>query len=94
VSQAFAQVVKAFAAKYHWEVLAISIDGTKIEGFSHIKENNGIAEQLGISKYPCLIVVNPKTQALFPVAFGPVSLDQIETNIALQFQKSKEPSHG
>jgi conjugal transfer pilus assembly protein TraF len=87
VSQAFALVVQEFAQKYGWEVRAISKDGVLIEGFVHNHIDNGSIHQLGIELFPSLFLVNPKTAAITPVAFGLASVDRIEANIELQFNQ-------
>lgn len=86
VSQAFALVVKEFASKYTWEILAVSMDGHLLEGFTNNQINNGIAEKWNIQNYPALFLVNPKNKDIIPISFGLSSLDQIETNISLQFK--------
>ena len=84
-SQAFALVVSEFEHKHDWEVLAVSMDGLLLEGFKSNQVNNGIAEKWNIRHYPALFLVNPKTENVVPISFGLTSLDQIESNIVLQF---------
>ena len=84
-SQAFAQVVREFVKRHNWNVLAVSVDGKILEGFPNTKPNKGVSEKLGIKKYPSLVVVNPRTNQVYPIAFGMISLDQVENNISLQF---------
>lgn len=84
-SQAFGLVVQEFVHKHAWEVLAVSTDGHLLEGFKNNQVNNGIAEKWSVQHYPALFLVNPKTTHIVPIAFGLASLDQIESNIVLQF---------
>jgi len=84
-SQAFAQVVQAFAEKYNWQVIAVASDHVLIEGFTNNQSDNGIVRQLGIEIYPSLFLVQPNKSQIIPIAFGLVSLDQIEKNIEVQF---------
>ena len=90
VSQAFSMVVKEFAMKYGWEVVAISSDGTLIEGFANNQPDNGIVRHFSIETFPSLFIVNPRNKEVTPIAFGLVSVDQIENNIVLQFKELKE----
>ena len=90
VSQAFSMVVKEFAMKYGWEVIAISSDGTLIEGFVNNQIDNGIVGHFSIETFPSLFIVNPRNKEVTPIAFGLVSVDQIENNIVLQFKELKE----
>ena len=88
-SQAFALVVQEFKKKYGWEVIAISKDGFLLNGFNDNYPNNGIIENLKIEWFPSLFLVNPQTSDIKPVAFGLASLDQIESNIELQFHNQE-----
>lgn len=77
----FAPVVKRFAQKYGWSVLAISMDGGKLPEFPEAKRNNGIAERLQVLHVPALIAVHPKTGKLIPLAYGMVSESEIEKRV-------------
>jgi conjugal transfer pilus assembly protein TraF len=88
-SQAFALVVQEFAKKYKWIVLGVSVDGYFLEGFKENKPDNGITRKMGVTVFPSIFVVNPKTNEVTPIAFGLASLDQVETNISLQFSAEK-----
>jgi conjugal transfer pilus assembly protein TraF len=89
-SQAFAYIVKEFMKKHAWDALAISMDGTLIEGFPNSRQDTRVAEKLGIGTFPSLVLVNPKTNQMYPIAFGMISLDQIENNILLHFEGGKD----
>lgn len=91
VSQAVSKIVSNFSEKYNWEVLAISMDGVFFKEFPSSKIDNGISSQMGISIFPALFVVNPNDQTATPVAYGLVSLDQIEEKVILQFKKDENP---
>jgi conjugal transfer pilus assembly protein TraF len=90
MSQAFAPVVKLFIEKHKWEVLAITVDGTLLDGFKAVKPDGGISEKLGVGLFPALVIVHPQTQQVIPISVGLVSVEQIENNIAIQFHQ--EPS--
>lgn len=79
----FAPIVKRFADKHNWSVLAISLDGGILSEFPHAKGDNGISERLGISHVPALIALHPKTRKLIPLAYGFVSENEIEERIEL-----------
>lgn len=78
---AFAPVVKSFSEKYNWEVLAISEFGEKHEIFKRSVQDNGLAENWGVSTYPSLFAVNPKTGHVIPIAIGMISAQEIEERI-------------
>ncbi|CUI18199.1 Type IV conjugative transfer system pilus assembly protein TraF (plasmid) [Candidatus Protochlamydia naegleriophila] len=89
-SAAFALVVKAFAQRYQWEVFAVSLDQTKLEGFKNNQQDNGISRGFAVEITPSLYVVNPKTHEVVPIAFGLITIQQIENNILLQFTEPHE----
>lgn len=84
----FAPIVKNFAQKYDWDVLAISLDGGKLREFPNAKADNGVAANLGVSHVPALIAINPKTGDMLPLAYGMVSESEIEKRVMLLTQPS------
>jgi conjugal transfer pilus assembly protein TraF len=77
----FAPIIKMFAEKYQWEVMAISMDGSSIDLFENTQKDNGIAAALGVQSVPTLMAYNATTQELVPLSYAPTSLDQLEANI-------------
>ncbi len=86
-SHAFAVVVRLLEEKYQFEVLGISVDGVLINEVKNNHVDIGVVNSLGITVFPALFVVNPETEEVVPVAFGMRSLDQVEENIFMQFNK-------
>lgn len=79
----FAPIVKRFAQKYGWSVLAVSLDGGTLPEFPGAKQDNGIAKRLGIVHVPALMALHPKTGKLLPLAYGMISESEIEGRIEL-----------
>lgn len=79
--EAFAPIVKLFSEKYNWEVLAISEFGEKLPMFERSVQDNGLAETWGVSSYPSLFAVNPKTGHVIPIANGMISVQEMEERI-------------
>jgi len=79
--EAFAPIVKSFSEKYNWEVLAISEFGEKLPMFERNLQDNGLAETWGVSSYPSLFAVNPKTGHVIPIANGMISVQEMEERI-------------
>jgi len=77
----FAPVVKAFSESYGWEILAISVDGGKLDAFPHAVLDNGLSHAWGVQALPALFAINPTTEEVIPLAYGMVSLDQIENRL-------------
>jgi conjugal transfer pilus assembly protein TraF len=90
--EAFAPIVKRFAKKYRWEVLTVSEHGEKLEGFERNMRDNGLAEIWGVSVYPSLFAVNPKTGDVIPVANGMISTGEMEDRITALIKDREEDS--
>jgi len=56
----FAPIVKRFAQKYGWSVLAISMDGGTLPEFPEARRDNGISKRLQIAHVPALIALHLK----------------------------------
>lgn len=78
--EGFSPIVKMFSEKYQWDVLAVSLDGSKHQLFQTVP-NTGMAEALDIRGVPALIAFNPHTNELIPISFAMMSLDRLEDNI-------------
>ncbi len=79
--EAFAPIVQQFSQNTGWEVLAISIDGSQLPGFKQVVVDNGLFAKLQIGVLPALFAVNPKTQAMLPIAYGLTSIEEMESRI-------------
>jgi conjugal transfer pilus assembly protein TraF len=77
----FAPIVKQFSQNYGWEVLAISVDGGALKEFPNPVKDNGLLQQWNVEMLPALFAVNPNTGHVIPIAYGMISLDQMETRI-------------
>lgn len=77
----FAPIVKRFAENYGWKVIAISVDGGKLNEFPDAEIDNGLFEIWGLKALPALFAVNPSTKRSIPIAYGLTSLDEMENRI-------------
>jgi conjugal transfer pilus assembly protein TraF len=87
--EAFAPIVKRFSEKYQWEVLAISEFGETNPHFARSVKDNGLAEAWGVSVYPSLFAVNPKTGDVIPIANGMISVEEMEERIVAITKESE-----
>ena len=79
--RAFGPIVKQFADKYGWEVMAISLDGAPSEIFPNWQPDNGIAENWDVQTVPAVFAINPETNHVIPVAHGFTAIDAMEKRI-------------
>jgi conjugal transfer pilus assembly protein TraF len=89
-SQAFSEMVKEFSLLYAWDTVAVSMDGGPCQYFPDAKIDNGISEKFSVTYVPSLFAVNPKTNEVFPLAFGIISREKIEDNVMMQFRNLYE----
>ncbi len=77
----FMPIVQEFAKRYEWDVIVINEDGAPIPGFKNVMANNGLLEQWQVKAVPALFAVDPKNSEVVPLAYGLVSIDEIEQRI-------------
>ena len=76
----YSKQIQAFADKYHFKLLGISMDGSKLSTIRDVVPNNG---KLNIKITPALILVNPKRpNELKAIAFGVKTTSTIIRNIS------------
>jgi conjugal transfer pilus assembly protein TraF len=79
----FAPIVKEFAKKHEWSVLAVSLDGGTLPEFPEARKDNGMAARLQVSHVPALIAFHPSSGQMIPLAYGLISESEIEERIEL-----------
>jgi len=89
LAKAFMPIVKDFSEKYQWEILAISVDGVALETLP-TQRDNGLSQKLEVQAFPALMIIDPITDNVTPVAYGLLSLEKIEENIVLQYSEFME----
>ena len=85
--QQFAPIVKSFAEKYHWDVLAISLDGEVLPEFPQSRRDNGSAVALVVQSVPALLAIEPTTGKVIPLSHGMSTHDQIEDRVRVLIMK-------
>lgn len=78
----FAPIVKQFSTKYGWQVIAISVDGGKVDGFQAVAGQE-LLTKWRVPVLPALFAVNPKTEQVLPLAFGLTTVADIETRVMI-----------
>lgn len=80
---AFASTVKSFANKYNWSLIPITLDGKTIAEFPEARADNGMAHKLKVNAVPALLMIEPKTNKILPIAIGAISEEEIIERIDL-----------
>lgn len=86
----FAPTVKAFGAKYNWQVMAISVDGQSVPDFPNAELDNGLYESWKLTTLPVVVAVNPTTGEAIPIAQGMISLSEMEDRIMLMIKQRRK----
>lgn len=66
--------VQAFADQYGIGLLGLSMDGELLTTLNNTRNNDG---KLNVPSIPALILVNPKTNEIKPLAYGFISQDEL-----------------
>lgn len=89
-SQAFAEVVTLFSQQHHWSVKPVSVDGMLLKEFPQSLRDNSVAQEMNIHFFPALLSVDMSSLKATPLAFGLVTVRQIEDNILMQFEEKND----
>ncbi|MEO0347731.1 MAG: conjugal transfer protein TraF [Pseudomonadota bacterium] len=90
--QAMASTAQEFAANYNWSLTPVQIGEMPLKEFPQAKQDNGIASGLNITHVPALIAVNPVSNKIIPLAYGYVSISEIEQQAYLLLSEVKNES--
>ncbi|MCD9476673.1 MULTISPECIES: type-F conjugative transfer system pilin assembly protein TraF [Photobacterium] len=74
LDQQLAPSIQAFADQYGIELLGITLDGKTLATIRDNKRNDG---KLNIQTSPALLLVNPKTNSIKPLAYGFISQEEL-----------------
>lgn len=69
------QVLLDFCKRYDFKLLPVSMDGRISKYLPNSKVDKGQAKHLGVRYFPAILIVNPKTKTIVPVAFGLTTQD-------------------
>ena len=81
----FGPLLRAFSMRHGLDVLAVSLDGGPLEGWSEAAPDNGRAERLGLggAPLPAVVLFDTLTKEVLPVGFGVLAEDQLAERIFL-----------
>jgi conjugal transfer pilus assembly protein TraF len=91
---AMAPYLKRFAEAYGFVVIAVSVDGGTVDGYSNAKYSPEFAEQLGVKQTPAIFLAKPNEHIVEPIAYGYISVQELESRIYRLFRlKPGEPNY-
>lgn len=83
-------IVQDFCNRFEIPLIPVSVDGRRAPELPDSKLDKGQAESLGVRFFPAVLLVNPKSQATVPIAFGFTTQDALETNLVRVIHHFKE----
>lgn len=83
VCHRFAPVLRRFAQSHGFTVLAVSLDGGKLEEFPQARMDNGIAARLDVELVPALFLVAPRQGSYRAVGYGYMSGETLRRQLLL-----------
>ena len=81
-----APFLKRFARTYDFTLIPISIDGGTLPAFPDARYEPSIKARLGVDVTPAIFLVDPRAGHIQPIAYGVVSLSELETRIVRLFK--------
>ena len=74
IDKALAPSVQQFADQHGIELLGVTLDGTTLDSIHHTRQNQ---QHLDVPFSPALVLVNPKTSDMKPLAYGFISQENL-----------------
>lgn len=74
----YSEQLQAFADQYKFDLLGISMDGSRFSGVRDVVDNN---DKLQVEITPALLLVNPITKEIEPISYGTASNSQLIDNL-------------
>jgi len=75
------KLLKVFSDTYGWAVKAVTQDGRPLPEFPQAVTDNGMGEQLGVTKVPVIFLAIPDEQFLVPVGTGLITMDDLRVRL-------------
>lgn len=81
-----APFLQRFARTYDFKLIPISIDGGTLPEFPNARYEPTIKARLGVKMTPAIFLVDPRAGHIQPIAYGVISLSELETRIMRLFK--------
>ncbi len=92
-TQAQAASIADFAKLYGFALIGVPVDGVAIEAIPDNRPDSGQSQRMGVSSFPALILVNPKSGQYIPLAYGYPTQDELLSdclNVVTNYQGEGE----
>ena len=80
-----APYLQRFAQSYDFTLIPISLDGGTLAEFPDARYEPTIKARLGVEVTPAIFLVNPEAGHVQPIAYGVISISELETRIIRLF---------
>ena len=77
----FAPVLKAFAERYGFDILPVSLDGGALPEFPKPQSNVDAATALQVESVPAVYLIEPRTRTVAPAIFGYVGFSELAQRV-------------
>ena len=84
--EAQAPILRNFAAQYGLQVVAISLDGSRLPEFPDSRADNGLAAELGVRATPAIFMVDPYQRNIMLLAYGLLTESELLSRIEMLLQ--------
>ncbi|MDB9569507.1 conjugal transfer protein TraF, partial [Providencia rettgeri] len=72
-----ATVVREFAQSHNIALIPVSVDGVRSEALPETRPDTGQVAKMGITHFPALFLVDPKSEHYQPLAYGFMTQDAL-----------------
>lgn len=77
----FAPVLKAFAKRYGFDILPVTLDGGALPEFPKPQSNVDAAAALQVESVPAVYLIEPRTRTVAPAMFGYVGFSELAQRV-------------
>lgn len=88
----FAPVLQAFAQRYGFDIVAVSLDGGSLPEFPNPRSNEAAAAALKVDSVPAVYLIEPRTRQVAATSFGFVGYSELAQRVDSALSQLRAPS--
>lgn len=88
----FAPVLRAFAQRYGFDIVAVSLDGGSLPEFPNPRSNEAAAAALKVESVPAVYIIEPSTRQVAATSFGFVGYSELAQRVDSALSQLRAPS--